>query len=231
MDTACHAVGFWPAITTTECLYIGDDSSIPPFSPRPDYFYDYYMKRFLGDHMVTSVSNSGSVVVYAYVFNSGEISLIVINKGNTDETVWVFPGTYGCGSKYYVYSLQGEVLGSEDINFPSGVSVNDHQPEGAYWGPANGLQDVKANGYDIGSEIKFSSPGRSVQYVMIEPGSNLLSGYPAKSTRNEAVPKSKPGAFYPCCAGISRNVEVLNQDGRIVFEWRYGRVSNCWRLI
>jgi hypothetical protein len=198
-------------------FYIGDDYSIPAYSPRPDFFFDYYMNRFLGDHMVSSLSDNSSVAAYAYVFGSGEISIIVVNKGTTDETIWLYPKDYGCGDRYYVYSLQGVVLGTEDAGFPSGVSVNDQQPAGTFWGPISNLQDIKAYGYDIGGMIKFSSPALSVQYIMIEPGDNLLSGLTSiDQSEFQVFPNPGNGQFTLILPEKAEKVEVMDLNGKMV---------------
>jgi hypothetical protein len=199
-------------------FYKGDDVSIPPFSPRPDFFYLYYLNRFLGDHMVSSLSDNSSVAVYAYIFESGEIGVVVVNKGTSDEVVQLLPLDYGCGARYYLYSLQGEVLGEEDPEFPSGVAINGQQPTEGYWGPISNLEDIKAFGYEVGSKIVFSSPGRSVQYVLIEPGDNILSGIITNSVPEfQFYPNPASGHVALILPEGTERVEILNINGNVVF--------------
>jgi len=43
------------------------------------------------------------------------------------------------------------------------------------WGPLENLEIIPACAYPVGDQIRLMSPARSVQYVMIETGSNPLS--------------------------------------------------------
>jgi hypothetical protein len=47
--------------------------------------------------------------------------------------------------------------------------VNDAAPTNATGGPIEGLEELPAWVFSIGDEIKFTSPARSVQFILIEP--------------------------------------------------------------
>jgi len=153
-------------------FYKGDDSSIPAWSPRPDFFYAYYLQRFFGDHAIKISSSLSDVVAYASIFRSGELGVVIVNKGLTERVVRLSPGDRGIGEKYYVYSLTG---GNDNGEFSQYVYVNDVGPTGAYWGPIEDLEDIPARAYPITNEIKLLSPGRSVQFILIESGENVVS--------------------------------------------------------
>jgi len=152
-------------------LYIGSNASIPRWNPRPDYFYIYYLQKFIGDHAVsTSVSGSPDVLAYASQFHSGEEAVVVLNKGTASQIIQLDPKGYGVGDRFYVYSLTGV----DDSTWPQAVVVNDHGPTGKAWGPLDGLENIAASAYTIGKEIKFISPPRSTQFILIDAGKNVV---------------------------------------------------------
>ena len=153
-------------------FYFGADGSIPTWNPRPDYYYIYYLQRFVGDHAVSTsyVGSSRDVLAYATLFASGEIGFIAVNKGNYSRVVRLDTKDYGVGERYYIYSLRG----SDGRQWPQGVFVNDEGPIQPAWGPLDVLEEVEARSYPIGDTIKFESPGRSVQYVLIESGDHIV---------------------------------------------------------
>jgi len=154
-------------------FYFGNNSSIPRWNPRPDFYYIYYLQRFVGDHVVSTsyVGQSNHVIPYATTFSSGHVGVVVVNKGTADQVVKLAPVDYGVGERFYVYQLTG-VDGSR---WPQRVFVNDEGPTGSNWGPLDILEDVPARAYSIGDEIKFESPAKSVEYILIEPGEHILS--------------------------------------------------------
>jgi hypothetical protein len=163
---------------TDGMFYNGSKAGIPAWNPRPDYYYTYYLQRFTGDHMVgTTVTASPSytdILAYATRFSSGEVGVVVVNKGTKDKVVNLSPRDVGVGERYYVYSLTGYDYGYYGSS--QSVVVNGVGPTSVPWGPgpAN-LETIPAKAYAIGSEINLSSPAKSVQFVMIESGNTVLS--------------------------------------------------------
>jgi hypothetical protein len=150
----------------------------PLWNPRPDYYYISYLQRFTGDHTVsTTVTASpvyNDILAYATRFASGEIGVVVVNKGNTNKVVTLATGNIGVGGKYYVYTLTG--ANDDTYGKSQAVVVNGVGPTSVPWGPGpQSLDTIKAWAYPVGSQIKLASPARSVQYVMIESGSNPVS--------------------------------------------------------
>jgi hypothetical protein len=150
----------------------GDEPGVPKWNPRPAFFYMYYFQKFFGDHIVSaSVTGSTSVLAYASRFGSGHAGIVVVNKGITDQVVKLLPKDFGFGEQYYVYSLRG---GSDNGEFSQNVYVNENGPTNATGGPIEGLEGIPAWAYPTGDEIKLTSPARSVQYVLIEPGVHTI---------------------------------------------------------
>jgi len=154
-------------------FYKGNNSSIPAWNPRPDFYYAYYLQHFVGDHMVrTSVAGGTDVLTYASRFYSGHAGIVVVNIGAVDQVVHLEPRDFGVGERFYVYNLTG---GPVSRPLPQSVYVNGVGPTGAAWGPLAGLEDIPASAYPIGDEIKFGSPARSTQFILIDPGSRDIT--------------------------------------------------------
>jgi hypothetical protein len=204
-------------------FYKGNNSNIPTWNPRPDFFYVYYLPRFVGDHAVsTSVAGSADVLAYATTFHSKHAGVVVVNKGTADRVVKLAPGSFGVGERFYVYSLTGV----DNSQWPQAVYVNDEGPSSdVAWGPIEGLEQIPAYAYPIGDEIKFVSPARSVQFVLIEPGDRVLAVKDGRVTDGGSIPTQfrvypspTSGVFnITLQAGIFNKVDIVDLMGRIVY--------------
>jgi hypothetical protein len=151
----------------------GDEPGVPKWHPRAAYYYMYYFQKYFGDHLLKStVSGSQNVVAYASKFSSGEAALVFVNKGTSEQTVGVSLSDFGYGEKFYIHSLTG---GSDNGDFSLKVFVNGKGPPFSSGGPTN-IEDVEPRAADMTEGIKFLSPGRSVQYVLIENGDRVITG-------------------------------------------------------
>ncbi len=148
---------------------------IPLWNPRPDFFYIYYLQKFTGDHSVSTALSPGEaskdIIAYSSIFSNKHIGIVIVNRGNTNQVIKLIPRGSGVGEKYYVYSLTG----SDSTDFCQTVIVNGVSPSALRWGPIDNLADIKASAYRIDNTVKFDSPARSVQYVIIEAGLNIVS--------------------------------------------------------
>ena len=142
------------------------------WQPRPDFYYAYYQQKFTGDHAIAATSTNTGILAYASRFASGETGVVIVNKGKTAQVVKIDPKNIGVGSQYYNYSLTG---GTDNGDFSLYVSVNGVNPTGTQWGPRETLETIPANSYPIEEAIKLNVPARSVQFIMIEAGDNLLN--------------------------------------------------------
>ena len=143
----------------------------PKWNPRPCFFYMYYFQKFFGDQTVgTSVSGNSNVVAFASRFASGHAGLIVVNKGTTAETAELVPSQFMYGDRIYIYSLTG---GTDNGDFSQQVFVNGRGPKYPIGGPIDTLTLIPASAYSTADIIKFPLPARSVQYVLVEPGTHV----------------------------------------------------------
>ena len=153
------------------------DPGIPLWNPRPDFYYTYYLQHFTGDHMVsTTVTASptySDILAYATRFASGETGVVVVNKGSTGKVVKLVTGNIGVGDRFYTYSLTG--ANDDTYGKSQAVVVNGVGSLSVPWGPLENLETIPACAYPVGGQIRLMSPARSVQFVMIESGTNPVS--------------------------------------------------------
>lgn len=209
-------------------FYQGNDSSIPDWNPRPAFFFMYYLQKYFGDYAINTTSDDDDVILYASLFGSKDAGVVIVNKGTDDQIVKIRPDDFGAGERYYVYSLSGLVLGDENPNFPRGVEVNGVGPisGSGRWGPLEDLTEIEADAYTIGDEIKIESPGRSVQFVLIEGGDNFISATDDETSglpTHVILQKNYPNPFNPSTEisySIPRKmqvtIQVYNMLGQVV---------------
>jgi len=201
-------------------FYLGDNNSLR-WQPRPDFYYAYYQQKFTGDHVISATSSNSTVLAYASKFASGETGVVLVNKGKTAQVVKIDPKNIGVGNQYYNYSLTG---GTDNGDFSLYVSVNGVKPTGTQWGPRETLETIAASAYSIDDAITVNSPGRSVQFIMVDAGTNKLYPTSVESRlKNELELTNYPNPFSvgttiqfqtPSYAHVS--LEVFDQTGRKV---------------
>jgi len=201
-------------------FYQGDNASLL-WQPRPDFYYAYYQQKFTGDHVIPATSNNSNILAYASIFASGETGVVIVNKGKTAQVVKIDPKNIGVGNQYYNYCLTG---GTDNGDFSLFVSVNGVSPTGTQWGPRESLETIPASAYSIDDAITVNSPGRSVQFIMVEAGTNEL--YPtsvASELKNEFEITNYPNPFsasttiqFQTPSNEHVSLDVFDQTGRKV---------------
>ena len=153
---------------------IGDEpGGVPKWNARPAFYYMYFFQKYFGDQMIQSgVSGNSNIVAYASSFTSGHAGIVLVNKGTTEQTVAFDISNFGFGERYYYYTLTG---GTDNGEFSPKVNVNSYPATFATGGPLN-FETIKARGTAIGNGVKVNVPGRSVTYILIENGTNIVTG-------------------------------------------------------
>ncbi len=140
----------------------------PKYNPRPAFYYMYFFQKFFGDRMVaSSVQGNGNVASYASTFTSGQVGVVLANKGNTAQTVTVNINNFTPGAQFYFYRLKG---GSDDPGFSIKVYINGFGPTGKEGGPLN-YPYIKPYSAPTSGGIKVTVPAYGAVYAVVsKPG-------------------------------------------------------------
>ena len=149
-------------------LYGGSNSSYTNH-PYAEFYYLTYLQKYFGDVAINSSSTNSNVFCYASKYSSGETGLVVVNSDTTTQTISVSTDSVGVGNKYYIYTFTSD---KDSGNFSPDVYINGNGPSLFQFGPYDSLFNIKAYAYTIDNEIKFTIPGRSLQMITIENGTN-----------------------------------------------------------
>jgi hypothetical protein len=207
-------------------FYESASAGTPKWNPQPDYFTMYFLQRTLGDRSVSvSVSGSSEVEAFASTFNRKAAGVVVVNKGKTERTVSLDIQNHAPGSAYYLYTLTG---GNDDPDYPQTVIVNAAEPDNDAGGPIGDLETIEAYRYAAEGGVVFQSPGRSIQYVIVEgvvqPTGVSERGHRAGAAATRKMPEIR---VFPSPArdrvridadGFGcRRIEIIDILGRIVY--------------
>ncbi len=201
-------------------FYQGDNASLL-WQPRPDFYYAYYQQKFTGDHAISATSTSPNILAYASRFASGETGVVIVNKGRTAQVVKIDPKSIGVGNQYYTYTLTG---GADNIDASLFVSVNGVSPTGTQWGPRESLETIPASAYSIDNAITVNAPERSVQFIMVEAGTNLQIPTSVTNVKKEELEQTNhPNPFsavttiqFQTSSNGCVSLEVFDQTGKKV---------------
>jgi len=162
----------WLLISGATTMFYGGSDANFLNHPHAEFYYLTYLQKMYGDLAISTASSNSDILSYASTFSSGETSVIIVNKGTKDRIVTISTDSIGVGNKYYIYSFTG---GTDNGDFSPNVYINGEGPSDSYqWGPYDELFNIKANAYKIDGEIKFNSPARSVQMILLEKGNNHI---------------------------------------------------------
>jgi hypothetical protein len=137
--------------------------------PFAEFYYLTYLQKYFGDICIGSTSSNANLLCYASRYSSGETELVLVNSDTTTQTISVSTDSVGVGSKYYIFTFTSD---KDSGNFSPDVYINGNGPSGFQFGPYDSLFNIKAYAYTIDNEIKFTIPGRSLQMITIEKGTN-----------------------------------------------------------
>ena len=168
-------------------LFSDGDPGVPAkYTPRAPFFYMYYFQKYFGDKMVaSSVSGSSDVVAYASCFSSGQISVVLVNKGTAEKVTTLKINNFKPGKRFYYYLLTG---GTDNGSFSRKVYVNGKTTTLEGGGPAD-YATLKPYSDSISGDIKISLPSMSTVYLLIDQDTSLLS----QTIQFDSVPVMKVG--------------------------------------
>jgi hypothetical protein len=142
----------------------GDEPGVKKWSPRPSFYYLYYLQRMLGDRLVASqVEGDTSLRAYTTSFKSGEIGAVLVNTSTQTSAVALDILHSPHQGRYYWYSLEG---GEDNGEFSRKVSVNGDTTSGVAGGPAGyaSLPAFSASGKD---GIRVAVPARGAVFLVV----------------------------------------------------------------
>jgi hypothetical protein len=154
----------------------GTEPGVSRFSPRPAFYYLYYMQKFLGDVMLeTTVKGTTSVKAYSSAFNTGHISTILANTAPNPQMARINIVNATLGNRFYTYTLTGgtDVPADPLMAFSRQVYVNGQGPSEVAGGPLN-YKTLQAKSSVIGSGMLVELPPYSVVYLLTDTGSITL---------------------------------------------------------
>jgi hypothetical protein len=144
----------------------GDEPGVPRWSPRPSFYYLYYLQRMMGDRLLDAhIRGDSSIKVYASGFSSGELGATLVNTDTTAVNVTIATHHFKPGRSFYWYSLHG---GDDNGSFSGKVFVNGEGPDKNK--PAGGPADyaaIKANAAPTSGGIRVTVPARGAVFLVI----------------------------------------------------------------
>jgi hypothetical protein len=202
-------------------LFSRDEPGVGNWTPRPAFYHLYYFQKYFGDQMVSAVATGNNdIVSYASTFSSGQVGVVIVNKGTGTQLMKLNFQRFFPGARYYWYTLTGDTDNGE---FSRKVLVNGTGPAGIAGGPANYL-DLKANSATSDNDVRVSIPPRSATFVLVDksdvtgitdmdPDNKLVQVFPNPSVTGNFTVRLK--GFTPAEAIALR---VINKSGQVLYE-------------
>ncbi|HRH50405.1 MAG TPA: alpha-L-arabinofuranosidase [Panacibacter sp.] len=143
----------------------GDEPGVAKWSPRPSFYYLYFLQRLLGDRLVaaTTTGNTG-IKAYASTYTSGPANVNLVNTTSSPLVVEVKMSNFLTGARFYWYSLEGSTDNGE---FSRKVIINGNGPSGEAGGPADYIS-IKAKSAVTTAGIKINVPARGAVCLVID---------------------------------------------------------------
>jgi|SRR6185312_4065741 len=144
----------------------GDEPGVKRYSPRPSFYYLYYLQRMLGDRLVaTHVTGDTSLRAYASTFSSGEIGAMIVNTSTQPSTLAIGIPHFSPRGRYYWFSLEG---GDDNGEFSRKVSINGDTTIAAAGGPSD-YAALPALSAATKGGIRVAVPARGAIFFVVRP--------------------------------------------------------------
>ncbi|SDH16922.1 alpha-L-arabinofuranosidase [Chitinophaga filiformis] len=136
------------------------------WAPRPAFYYQYFLQKFLGDRCINATvsDSSANINAYASTFTSGEVSVTLVNRAGTTQNVALSFKNFNAGARFYWYVLNG---GEGSTGFSRKVFINGAGPSGVAGGP-EGYTTLKAYAASTGNGVKIALPPMSVVNLVVD---------------------------------------------------------------
>lgn len=149
-------------------------SSRDPFldegSVNPEFYAFYYMDKYFGDMVVGSSSNDDEIITYATTFATGELGLIVVNKGATDKVVDLNLNGYSSGTRMYWHTVDGDDSDFDRTVYVNGVGPSKTFVEGQSYTSNKGSNDNT----EVATAYEVNGVSGPQNYTTIKPYSSLI---------------------------------------------------------
>jgi hypothetical protein len=142
----------------------GDEPGVAKWSPRPSFYYLYFLFSMQGDRLVATESADSSIRAYGTTWSSGEVNVTLVNVSPVARTVRVNGKGYTPGKRYYWYSLEG---GDDNGEFSRRVFVNGEGPKGIAGGPDD-YATLPARSASTAGGVVVRVPGHGAVCLTIE---------------------------------------------------------------
>lgn len=144
----------------------GDEpGGIAKWSPRPSFYYLYYLQKMLGDRLVNaSVVGSNVVKAYASTYTSGQVNVTLVNTSSSAQIAEIKMKNFYSGNRFYWYTLEGS---NDNGEFSRKVLVNGNGPAGDAGGPAT-YATLKARSAITTGGIKVTIPALGAVMLVVD---------------------------------------------------------------
>ena len=158
-------LNFWAEGDDHGLFSDGNEPNVAKWTPRPSFYYLYFLQKNMGDRLVRSTVQAGNTAIksYASTFASGEANVAFINISASPQTVEVKFENLKKGDRFYWYNLEGS---NDNGEFSRKVSVNGSGPSREAGGPADYLS-IKARSATTANGIRVTVPARGAVFVVI----------------------------------------------------------------
>lgn len=159
-------------------------------SVNPEFYAFYYLDKYFGDMMVNSSSDDSDIITYATTFSSGELGLVIVNKGSSDKVVDIDVKGFTNTGNIYWHTLEGDESDFDRTVYINGVGPDTTFIEGQTYtsnygnnensqvasafetngvsGPQNYQDVMPFSALVPNGPVKFEAPRYSVSFIAIE---------------------------------------------------------------
>ncbi|NJK95180.1 MAG: alpha-L-arabinofuranosidase [Bacteroidales bacterium] len=157
-------VGWWSGVSDMG-TFSYNEPGVRHGNMRPEFFYLYYLQKYMGDVMVKTISDNADVAAYASTFSSGQCGIVLANKSKTDKKVKVKMSNFKHGAQYHYYLLKG---GTDNGSFSSKVFVNGQGPADLKGGPTDTYEKIKPYTTALNGDIVIELPPYGTIFMLVE---------------------------------------------------------------